>query len=88
MDDLVLIAGVAAAVTLAAGGVAAWWVTRSVRRIWRRLAPLVTSAGLASAARLAGSTLGSRRPMLARELRLRAAASPAEGQAFLVVNPG
>jgi hypothetical protein len=74
MDYVVLIAGAAAALTLTAGGVAAWWVTRSVRRMRRRLAPSVTSAALASAARLAGSTLSSRRPVLARELRLRAAA--------------
>jgi hypothetical protein len=75
MDYVVLIAGAVAALTLTAGGVAAWWVTRSVRRMRRRLAP-VTAAALAPAARLAGSTLSSsRRPMLARELRLRAAAS-------------
>jgi hypothetical protein len=75
MDYVVLIAGAAAALTLTASGVAAWRVTRSVRRMRRRLAPAVTLAGLASAARLAGSTLSTRRPMIARELRLRAAAA-------------
>lgn len=75
MDVVVLIAGAAAAVTLAAGGVAAWWVTRSVRRVRHRLTTAVTAAGLASAARLAGSPVRSRRPALARELWLRATAA-------------
>lgn len=74
MDVVVLIAGVTAAVTLAAGGMAAWWVTRSVRRMRHRLTTAVTAAGLASAARLAGNAAISRRPALPRELWLRATA--------------
>jgi hypothetical protein len=75
MDTVVLVAGIAAAMTLAAGGVAAWWVTRSVRRMRHRLGTAVTAAGMATAARLAGRAVTSRRPMLARELWLRAAAA-------------
>jgi hypothetical protein len=74
MDQVVVFAGVAVAVTLAVAGVAAWWVTRSVRRIRRRLGPALTAAGMATAARLAGPAVAGRPPVPARELRLRAAA--------------
>jgi len=74
MDTVVLVAGVAAAMMLAAGSVAAWWVTRSVRRMRRRLTAAVTAARMATATQLAGRAVISRRPMLAPELWLRAAA--------------
>lgn len=75
MDQLVVLAGVVVAVTLAVAGVAAWWVTRSVRRVRRRLGPAVAAAGMATAARLAGPAVTGRPPMLPRELWLRAAAA-------------
>lgn len=73
MEQVVALAGIAAAVTLAAAGVMAWWVLRSVRRMRRRLGS-VTAAGMATAARLAGPAAISRPSVQARELWLRAAA--------------
>lgn len=64
------------AVALAATGLAAWWATRSVRRMRRRLTEVVTATGVATAARLAGPPpVIGRGPMLGRELWLRAAAA-------------
>ena len=74
MDQIAPIAGVAVAVALAATGLAAWWATRSVRRMRRRLTGVVTATGVATAARLAGPAVIGRGPMLGRELWLRAAA--------------
>jgi hypothetical protein len=73
MEQVVAFAGIAAAVTLAAAGVTAWWVLRSVRRMRRRLGS-VTAAGMARAARLAEPAAISRPSVQARELWLRAAA--------------
>jgi hypothetical protein len=72
MEQVIALAGIAAAVTLAAAGVTAWWVMRSVRRM-RRLGS-VSAARMATAARLAGPVAISRPSMQARELWLRAAA--------------
>jgi hypothetical protein len=73
MEQVVAFAGIAAAVTLAAGGVTVWLLMRSVRRMRHRLAA-VTAAGLATAARLAGPAAIGRPSMQARELWLRTAA--------------
>lgn len=73
MEQVVALAGIAAAVTLAAAGVTAWWVMRSLRRMRRRLGS-VTAAGMATAARLAEPAAISRPSVQARELWLRAAA--------------
>jgi hypothetical protein len=72
MEQVIALAGIAAAVTLAAAGVTAWWVMRSVRRM-RRLGS-VSAVRMATAARLAGPVAISRPSMQARELWLRAAA--------------
>jgi hypothetical protein len=74
MEQVVVFAGIAAAVTLVAAGVTAWWVMRSVRRMRRRVGS-VTVAGMAAAARLAESAAITHPSMQARELWLRAAAS-------------
>jgi hypothetical protein len=73
MEQVVALAGIAAAVTLAAASVTAWWVMRSVRRMRRRLGS-VSAARMATAARLTGPVAMSRPSMQARELWLRAAA--------------
>ena len=73
MEQAVAFTGIAAAVALAAAGVAAWWVTWSVRRMGRRLRA-VTAAGMATATQLAGPAVIGRPTGLARGLRLRAAA--------------
>jgi hypothetical protein len=73
MEQAVIFAGVAVVVALAAAGVAAWWVMRSMQRMRRRLG-VVTAAGMARAGRLTGPAVSGRPPMLTRELRLHAAA--------------
>jgi hypothetical protein len=73
MEQVVVFAGIAAAVTLAAAGVTAWWVMRSVRRMRRHLGSGI-AAGMATAARLAEPAAISRPWVQPRELRLRAAA--------------
>jgi len=73
MEQVVALAGIAAAVTLAAAGVTAWWVMRSVRRMRHRLGS-VSASRMATAARLAGRAAISRPSMQAPELWLRAAA--------------